>query len=774
MKRTQFTAMLMSLTLVLPSMYGIPADAALSAPGKLYFPTASDAETCRTLTQGSSFLTISDGVSEELPTVSLPAKYDLREQGLTSSVKDQGSYNTCWTFSALGCLETDLIAQEPKIDLSEWHLAYYTYSNTFGYPYSANTPFDAGSFGSAQPIGMLTSWIGPVREAEAPYNDMSITDSILTMDEVREQDLLHVTDARFFPYGNEDASVFAAQRDAMKQAIYSGHALDFSYYQCDACFNEKTNAYCYYPVIADSYGHSAMIVGWDDDFPASNFNSDPGCNGAWLVKNSWGHTWGDNGYFWISYADPRIGDVYQYSADSADAHSKLYQHDQFGNSSSFSFDASGDLQVYVANEFTAEGEGWLTEVMFCNMNVDDTAEITVYTGLTDENNPLSGKPSGVTTVKLTQLGYQSIPLELPVPIQAGERFAVTAKLSGERSGYRIPCEFATTTTQTHADGTVDVFDSSFTPEMLARDFATCQSFYSNDGTIWYDMYNVTMNQNDYTDEATGETTHVDMREGNICLKAIVRDEGFISFSDYSPNIPAAQGIELKSEDNAQIYYSLDGVNFNLYEEPLHFPEGEDSMTISAYSDIAGKTLYTREYKKQHAELSSLLCKDKKFSDYADNFEEEPNSFHYYVNKGITNIQILPITTGTLMIGETECPSGHLTELPVRRGTTNFTLEVTQEGLEPTTYTLTVDTLFSANFLRGDTDLNGVINAADAADLLVYAAALGSGEAPEVPDDEWCDRADYNQDDLIDAIDASEILIYAAMQGAGVTEESAEN
>jgi C1A family cysteine protease len=39
----------------------------------------------------------------------------------------------------------------------------------------------------------------------------------------------------------------------------------------------------------------SRLVGWEDD------------RGAWLMRNSWGEDWEENGYCWIAYGSNPVG-----------------------------------------------------------------------------------------------------------------------------------------------------------------------------------------------------------------------------------------------------------------------------------------------------------------------------------------------------------------------------------------------------------------------------------------------------------------------------------
>ena len=56
----------------------------------------------------------------------------------------------------------------------------------------------------------------------------------------------------------------------------------------------------------DQLNHWVCIVGYDDNFPKEYFGQMPEHDGAWLVQNSFGKSFGNDGYYWISYDSTMI------------------------------------------------------------------------------------------------------------------------------------------------------------------------------------------------------------------------------------------------------------------------------------------------------------------------------------------------------------------------------------------------------------------------------------------------------------------------------------
>ena len=99
--------------------------------------------------------------------VSLPVRYDLRDYGRVSEVRDQGSWGTCWAFAALSALESSLLPDE-KCEFSVDHLAM---NNGFNADLD-----DGGDYNMA--LAYMASWRGPVTEAQDPYGDGKYEDGL--------------------------------------------------------------------------------------------------------------------------------------------------------------------------------------------------------------------------------------------------------------------------------------------------------------------------------------------------------------------------------------------------------------------------------------------------------------------------------------------------------------------------------------------------------------------------------------------------------------------
>lgn len=219
------------------------------------------------------------GVQDELP-----ARYDLREKGFLTPVRDQGDYGTCWAHAACASLESALLAEgKGTFDFSENNMA-----NLHGF----DGGFNGGGNGNMASAYLLR-WAGPVLEKDDPYPNPN---GSISMPPVR-----HLQNVRWVP---QRATYL--DNDEIKLAIINYGALYANYYHTNIYVNAKTASYYYWRENSDrETNHAVALVGWDDDYPAAKFAKRPPANGAFIVRNSWGkdHYAVDEGYFYVSYYD---------------------------------------------------------------------------------------------------------------------------------------------------------------------------------------------------------------------------------------------------------------------------------------------------------------------------------------------------------------------------------------------------------------------------------------------------------------------------------------
>jgi C1A family cysteine protease len=348
--------------------------------------------------------------------VGYPLTYDLRTQNKLTSVKDQGSCGSCWAFGAYASLESYLRPAE-TLDFSENNM-----KNTHGFD-----PAPCGGGNQFMSTAYLARWSGPVNETDDPYNPSSgSSPANLPIQK-------HVQDVYFIP-----DRAGATDNNNIKMAVSTYGAVYTQMYMNAASPYYNATSFAYYYGHSTGVNHGVAIVGWDDNFNKTKFisgNQPPG-DGAFIVKNSWGTGWGEQGYFYVSYYDAIIGkDNAAFTAQPTTNYNNIYQYDPLGYTSDF---GEGSTSEWGANVFTANSSEDLSAVSFYTHSLSAPYEVYVYTDPTSGPINASGYVAHVTGA-LDFPGYHTIPLASSVSLRPGEKFSVVVKFTSA-DNYPVPVE----------------------------------------------------------------------------------------------------------------------------------------------------------------------------------------------------------------------------------------------------------------------------------------------------------------------------------------------
>jgi len=389
----------------------------------------------------------------------LPSRYDLREKNKLTPVRNQGQCGSCWAFATMAALESGFMPGQ-EMDFSEQHLiAHHGY---LGEPCEGGNIFQATAY--------FARWAGPIAESDKPYQYASLYDA----PEVRK----HVQNVIFIPPRLDPQNI-----DSIKNAVMKFGAAYTSMYFADSCYN--STHYAYYNQDIEEGGHGVAIVGWEDDFDKNRFRDIPPGNGAFIVKNSWGANWGEEGYFYVSYHDAYFAYM-DFCAAFKKAEPKVnysdkYQYDCKGMTQMWGYPPSE--VAWMANIFKARKNTSLKAVSFYAMG--DTTKITLYIYRNLEaRKPTSGTWTVRKRVTYNSPGYYTVRLK-KIPLLQGERFSVVMRLETQGWEYPIPVEAPI---------------EDYTKNVRA---GRGQSFVSEDGETWEDLV-------DYDKNA------------NVCLKAFTK------------------------------------------------------------------------------------------------------------------------------------------------------------------------------------------------------------------------------------------------------------
>lgn len=201
----------------------------------------------------------------------MPASFDWRLAGVMSPIKDQRSCGSCWAFGFTASLESvaAIFGDKAGLDLSEQELVSCDYNAlgcSGGYMESASYVVEKGQ-------GL---------EKDFPYIARGSARCRKIDNAVKPQSYTLLGTSRRSPTIDEMKQALIEHGPLFVTVAAGGSGWSGATGEVKGCRNRGTN-------------HIVNIVGYTED-------------GKWIMRNSWGDTWGDKGYSLIKFGCDKIGE----------------------------------------------------------------------------------------------------------------------------------------------------------------------------------------------------------------------------------------------------------------------------------------------------------------------------------------------------------------------------------------------------------------------------------------------------------------------------------
>lgn len=366
----------------------------------------------------------SDQIKMNLAKIDFPDSYDLRNESLVTSVKNQGDAGHCWSFAAIGSIES----RNLKLGFQGYNLSEQNLATCHGFLW------DEGGNQSIA-TAYFSRLSGPILEVHDPYND-----TIFSCSETNQTPSFYVPESRFLP----------RNPDLIKYYLMNYGAIAVSYMHDNNNYNPQNNTYYYDG--NDASNHGVVLVGWDD-----NKTTDGG-TGAWIIKNSWGKFWGDNGYFYMSYNDTyalSAATIYPIRKETHNIDT-LFMYDELGEVSSYGY---GDMEDYALIKYSVSKEYNFNKVGTFIGAMNSVVDIEVFG--TKNENVLTDTLAKKYDVFCDYPGYHTF----DIPFTAIGDFYIKIKYQTPNDNYPIP---------------VETFVSSYASPNIKSNVG----WISNDGKSW--------------------------------------------------------------------------------------------------------------------------------------------------------------------------------------------------------------------------------------------------------------------------------------------------
>ena len=213
------------------------------------------------------------------PAKDIPVSFDWRDSNGCTPVKAQGNCGSCWAFATVGAFECNIrIKDQMTVDLSEQWLVSCNQSG-----WGCNGGWFAHDYHQWRTDPCDST--GAVLEADFPYAASDLPCNC---------PYPHRFLINSWAFIGNPSSIPAIS--AMKQAI-----LDYGPITVAVAADSAMQAYTggiFNGCDAIEINHAVVLVGWDDTQSES---------GIWIMRNSWGSGWGEQGYMRMPYGCSEIG-----------------------------------------------------------------------------------------------------------------------------------------------------------------------------------------------------------------------------------------------------------------------------------------------------------------------------------------------------------------------------------------------------------------------------------------------------------------------------------
>jgi len=547
------------------------------------FVHAADAAASLTVTPGYTLLDVGETV-QLFPTV-LPVSADRRlvyqsndtsvatveQNGLVTAVgKGEAEIKVISEIGRYSDTCRVVVGEEGVQDsvlFSPWNMA--TNTSLFATDgYDRNTALSGGNYSYAS--AYLSRWDGPVSESEDPYPYDYSVNTLSPMDRYYERDAAyHVQDIAWL-FGKKAWN----DNEKIKAAVAKYGSVYTTFYAVSDYWCENRTMF-YLP---DSFSgtltnlHAVSIIGWDDDFPAERFSVAPPGNGAFICRNSYGTSSGDQGHFYISYYDKTLAtsiNMVITGVESAENYDKQYCYDPYGTISSWiPFE---EKSFYAANIFPEAGNALVQDEILRAVSIFTVQEnvqyelhiAPVYDGLTDLCFDIP-----VQSGTFQNAGYHTVRLHQPIDLEEGTRYAVVFKLTAP-SGY---CGICVEYPYTYVDPATGAESPLSTSARAGYD----EGYISDTQEEWYEVVDYVPN-------------------GNLCIRAFtdVKGENFSLFSETEERVYPSDKIVTSEEAKA--------LGLKLMPEharTLGIPENVEELSLFSETDNLTDTtgmIFPRKY-----------------------------------------------------------------------------------------------------------------------------------------------------------------------------------